>query len=285
MNIQRLAAFSDGGTGGNPAGVVLLDALPDAARMQRVAAEVGYSETAFAAPDGPDGARSWRVRYFAPEMEVQFCGHATIALGAALARHAGDGTFRLRLNEAEITVEGRLEGALFAASLRSPPTRSEPAPTALVAAALALFGYGEPDLDPRLPPALMEAGARHLLLALPDREALRTMRYDLATGRDLMNAAGLVTIALVHAEAPDRFHARNAFAAGGVMEDPATGAAAAALAGALRDRDWPHGGAIAITQGEDMGMRSLLRVEIPPERGSGIRVSGTVRPLDPHVGQ
>ena len=81
MDVQRIAAFSDGSSGGNPAGVVLCDILPDATAMQEVAAEVGYSETVFAAPMEDH----WRVRYFAPEVEVDFCGHATIALGAALA--------------------------------------------------------------------------------------------------------------------------------------------------------------------------------------------------------
>lgn len=50
MDVQRIAAFSNGSNGGNPAGVVLCDALPAAAAMQAVAAEVGYSETVFAAP-------------------------------------------------------------------------------------------------------------------------------------------------------------------------------------------------------------------------------------------
>jgi PhzF family phenazine biosynthesis protein len=81
MEVQRIAAFSQGTTGGNPAGVVLCEVLPPADRMLAIAAEVGYSETVFAAPS-EDG---WRVRYFAPEIEVPFCGHATIALGAALA--------------------------------------------------------------------------------------------------------------------------------------------------------------------------------------------------------
>ena len=97
----KIAAFSDGNTGGNPAGVLIGDVLPDAAAMQRLAAEVGFSETAFAAPDG-DG---WRVRYFSPGSEVPFCGHATIALGAALVRQFGDGIFALTLNQASITVE------------------------------------------------------------------------------------------------------------------------------------------------------------------------------------
>ncbi|MFC7738271.1 PhzF family phenazine biosynthesis protein [Roseomonas sp. GCM10028921] len=275
MRVQRLSAFSEGDTGGNPAGVVLLPSLPEAAVMQAVAAEVGYSETAFAAPEG----EAWRVRYFAPAMEVPFCGHATIALGAALARHAGDGVYHLRLNAAEITVEGRREGELFAAALQSPPTGSVAAPSDLVAASLALFGYAGAELDPRIPPAIAEAGARHLVLALRDRARLRAMTYDLETGRALMNEAGLVTIMLVVAEARDRFWARNAFAAGGVLEDPATGAAAAAFAGYLRDLGWPHGPAILIAQGDDMGMPSRLHAEIPPARGVSIRVSGTARAI------
>ena len=60
----------------------------------------------------------------------------------------------------------------------------------------------------------------------------------------------------------------------------ATGAATAAFAGYLRDIGWPHGGVIDIVQGEDMGMRSLLRAEIPDALGSSIRVSGTARVMD-----
>ncbi|KRQ00572.1 hypothetical protein AOQ71_36550 [Bradyrhizobium manausense] len=92
-----------------------------------------------------------------------------------------------------------------------------------------------------------------------------------------MAREGLITIALVHVETPRLFHVRNAFAAGGVVEDPATGAAAAAFAGYLRDIGWPHGGAIDIIQGEDMGARSLIRAEIGPAKGSSILISGTAR--------
>jgi PhzF family phenazine biosynthesis protein len=81
-------------------------------------------------------------------------------------------------------------------------------------------------------------------------------------------------------ETPQLFHVRSAFAAGGVVEDPATGAAAAAFAGYLRDIGWPHGGAIDIVQGEDMGLRSLIRAEIGEVAGSSIRVSGTARFMD-----
>jgi PhzF family phenazine biosynthesis protein len=277
MDVQRIAAFSEGANGGNPAGVVLCDALPPADRMLAIAAEVGYSETVFAAP-GEDG---WRVRYFAPAIEVPFCGHATIALGAALALAHGDGTFALQLNDARITVTGWRNNPALMAALQSPPTRSAPAPRELVEAALDLFSYSAADLDPRLPPAIAEAGARHLVLALTSREKLAAMHYDLEQGRQFMTAAGLITISLVQAETDTLFHARNPFAAGGVYEDAATGAAAAAFAGYLRDIGWPHDGMIDILQGEDMGVPSRLRAEISSEPGASIRVSGAARQMQP----
>jgi PhzF family phenazine biosynthesis protein len=273
MHVQRIAAFSDGATGGNPAGVVIADALPDEREMRRIAAEVGFSETAFAAPT--EGG--WRVRYFSPESEVPFCGHATIALGAALAARVGDGIFPLQLNDASITVEGRRGEALTAAALQSPPTRSSAVTLDVVDAALELFGYRADDLDPRLPPARIHGGADHLFLALRTRDLLAAMRYDLEAGRTFMRAEGFVTVVLAYAETPRLIHTRNPVASGGVYEDPATGAATAALAGYLRDLDWPHGGSIEIVQGEDMGSRSRITAEIPPERGSSIRVSGTAR--------
>jgi PhzF family phenazine biosynthesis protein len=275
MSVLRIAAFSDGEVGGNPAGVFIDDLLPEAAVMQRIAAEVGFSETAFAAPEG----EGWRVRYFAPAMEVPFCGHATIALGAALAERYGDGVFGLHLNQASITVEGRRDGATVAAALQSPPTSSSVAPPDLVARTLEVFGYTSADLDPQLPPALANAGADHLIVGLKTREALAAMAYDLGAGRKLMNDYGLVTIVFAWPENERLFHSRNPFASGGVYEDPATGAGTAAFAGYLRDLHWPHGGAIDVVQGEDMGSRSRLRAEIGPEPGGSIRVSGRARHL------
>lgn len=271
--IQRIAAFDDNGQGGNPAGVWIGPALPPDAEMQRLAHELGYSETAFAARAG-DG---WRVRYFSPEAEVPFCGHATIALGAALARELGEGLFPLTLNAAAITVEGRRDGERVRAALQSPSTHSHPAPETLVDSTLLLFGYSRADLDPRIPPALAHGGADHLVLALNSRARLAAMHYDLDAGRRLMNAHGLVTVVLAWAEHAQLFHTRNPFAAGGVYEDPATGAGTAALAGYLRDLGWPHGGKIEIVQGEDMGMRSRLTAEFSEAPGSSIRVAGTAR--------
>ena len=275
MELFRIAAFSDGATGGNPAGVVLCDTLPSVAHMQQLAAELRFSETAFALHTGA----AWRVRYFAPESEVPFCGHATIALGAVLAMTQGTGVFSLELNDALISVEGRRSGTQLTAALQSPRTRSAAADPALTAEALQLFGLTAVDLDDAIPPGAIHAGADHLLLALRSRSRLAAMHYDLDDGRRFMRSAGIVTIALVCARDSQHFDVRNAFAAGGVLEDPATGAAAAAFAAYLRDLGWPHQGRIDIVQGEDMGVRSLIRADIPSAPGSSIRVSGEARVL------
>jgi PhzF family phenazine biosynthesis protein len=288
MHVQKIAAFSDGKVGGNPAGVVVSAEHPPVEEMQRIAAEVGFSETAFAAPMDakPETDTFYRVRYFAPASEVPFCGNATIALGAVLAREKGDGLFHLQLNETAITVEGRREGDLFAAALQSPPTRSARAPRELAQEFLDLFGYKEKDLDPRLPPGIAHAGANHFVIGLASRAALARMKYDFEAGRLLMNLEKVVTVVLAWAESPTLFHTRNPFASGGVYEDPATGAGTAALAGYLRDLHWPgldlgaSMSGIDIVQGEDMGMRSRLRADLTAVPGSSIRISGTARVLE-----
>ncbi|MFK7996682.1 MAG: PhzF family phenazine biosynthesis protein [Granulosicoccus sp.] len=273
MNITRLAAFSDGDAGGNPAGVYISEKHPDVAKMQSIAAQVGYSETAFAEP----ATQGWRVRYFSPESEVPFCGHATIALGAALGEKLGAGVYTLNLNDASITVESFIEQGRYSAALQSPPTKSRPADPGMISEALELFGYDNTDLDLNIPPAFANGGANHLIIALNTRQALSAMDYNLAAGRIFMNQAELVTVLFAFSESPQKFHTRNPFASGGVHEDPATGAATAAFAGYLRDIKWPHNGAIDIIQGEDMGSRSLIHAELDNTPGASIRVSGTVR--------
>lgn len=276
MIVQRLAAFSNGNTGGNPAGVVIADTLPCVDEMQKVARQVGFSETAFAARSGD----RWQVRYFAPEAEVPFCGHATIALGAALAMREGAGTFPLQLNQGNISVEGRSQGDFYAAALQSPPTRSTIADDPTIARALDLFGLSTSDLDARIPIARIHGGADHLVIMLKDRATLAAMKYDFAKGQSLMQREGWVTMLLGCAESAQRFHTRNAFAFGGVYEDPATGASTAAFAGYLRDLGWPHGGRIEIHQGDDMGVPSRLTAQIGATKGESIRVSGTARVMD-----
>lgn len=275
MQIERLAAFALGDQGGNPAGVVIGEMLPDRDVMQQVARAVGYSETAFAARTG-DG---WQVRYFAPEAEVPFCGHATIALGCALGRRFGAGRYELQLSQARISVEAELDAQGWQATLTSPPTWSKPMPAALQAELLGHFGLTQADLDPSLAPHLAHGGANHAILALHSRATLAAMAYDFDAVRALMLREGLnATISLIWRETADVFVARNAFAVGGVVEDPATGAAAAALGGLLVDLGRGPG-RFVIRQGEDMGAASLLHVTVTGQKGCGVGVRGAARVL------
>lgn len=274
-DVERIAAFSTE-TGGNPAGVLVADALPSAADMQKIAAEVGYAETAFAAPEGD----KWRVRYFAPVREVPFCGHATIALGAVLGAKHGAARYDLKLNDGEISVEAAQQGSAWSAALMSPPTSHTTPDPALVRDALALFGLTEDDLDPDLPVTRIAAQADMLSLPLKHRARLAQLDYDQADGAALSARHGdLVGFYLVWRESERGFHVRMPFPSGGVFEDIATGAAAAAWSGWLRDTDRLTG-EITILQGEDMGEPSLITAVSGPEKGGAIRVSGATRRIE-----
>jgi PhzF family phenazine biosynthesis protein len=276
MQIERLAAFADGAKGGNPAGVVISDVLPDAATMQRVAKEVGYSETAFAAPEGS----GWQVRYYSPVAEVAFCGHATIALGAALGQRHGPGRFDLTLSQSAINVDAARDGDGWQARLTSPPTWSRVMPDSLSAVLCEYFELAAHDLDPRLGPQLAHGGVLHGVLALRDRGRLADMDYPFDDLRDVMVAMGLTTISLIWFASPSLIIARNAFPVGGVVEDPATGAAAAALGGLLVDQGWPlTGGRFTIRQGEDMDVPCVLNVQVTGRPGDPVQVGGRVRAL------
>ena len=276
MNVLRLAAFSKNGQGGNPAGVAFYDSMPSSEEMMAIAKEVGYSETAFLVKQ-EDG---WRVRYFAPELEVPFCGHATIALGAALGERFGEGTYKLILNDSNITVRASKTDLGMAAALQSPETWSKAAPTDFVDNVLAGFHMDHTQLDLNFPIRYAGAGAKHLILFVKDRATLANMKYDFDTVRALMMEEGLITISLLWQESDSVIHSRNPFAAGGVYEDPATGAAAAALAGYLRDIGWKGSKTFTILQGEDMGVPSRLNVSFTEKSGESISVSGEVRHIE-----
>ena len=274
MEILRIAAFSYNNKGGNPAGVVICNDMPTENEMLKTAKKVGYSETAFL-KQVKDG---WRIRYFAPEMEVPFCGHATIASGAALGGRFGAGIYKLFLNEGEISVSvSKSETGAFTATLQSPETWSEAAPQEYVKKILNEFNLSIDNLDANYPVRFAFAGAKHLIIVLKDRKKLAEMSYHFDRVKTLMQKKGLVTINMLWIESNQLFHSRNPFPPGGVYEDPATGAAAAALAGYLRDIKWQGGNSFDILQGEYMGSPSRLSVEYSAIAGDGVKVTGETR--------
>ncbi len=288
MDVLHLTAFSTDPAGGNPAGVVLDASGLDDDEMQRVAARLGYSETAFLTPvsggtghPGPgNGPVDIDVRYFSPLAEVPFCGHATIASAVAYASRHGTGplAYRTRAGLVPVTTSQAPDGTLTA-TLTSVAPRTDVVRDEDLTELLAALRWAPGDLDTRLPVRAAYAGAWHPVIAASTRERLATLDYDTAALGALMARRDWITIDLVWRESARVFHARNPFPPGGVFEDPATGAAAAAFGGYLREFGLVEAPAtVTIHQGADMGRPSLLTVDIGQGEG-GIAVTGTAVPL------
>ncbi|MBW1603502.1 PhzF family phenazine biosynthesis isomerase [Streptomyces sp. JJ66] len=286
--VVRYTAFSDTPDGGNPAGVVLEAAGMTDAAMLAVAADVGYSETAFLTPPpagltAPPG-RGFGVRYFSPLAEVPFCGHATVAAAVALAERVGPGelVFATPVGAVPVAVARTPSGGLRA-TLSSVPPVTEAVAEPDVAEALAALGWSASELDAALPTRIAFAGARHLVLAAATRERLADLDYDVKRLKTFMLRLELTTLQLVWRDAADPtvFHVRDPFPVGGVVEDPATGAAAAALGGYLRELGRvPDTATLTLHQGVDMGRPGVLTVELrqgDPRvhvSGSAVRIPG-----------
>jgi PhzF family phenazine biosynthesis protein len=276
--ILRYTAFSADPAGGNPAGVVLDASALDDARMLAVAAEVGYSETAFVtATDG----RTLTVRYFSPKREVSFCGHATLATAVAVAERTGPGDllFRTPAGEVPVTVAVGPDGSPLATMTSVEPYVEDIAADALTEA-LAALDWPAADLDPAFPPRIAYAGARHLVLAAATRERLADLHYDFDRLAALMTATDVTTVQLLWREGPSVFHVRDPFPVGGVVEDPATGAAALALGAYLRElRLVDPPAVLTLHQGDDLGRPAVLTVTVPPVTTPYIQVTGTAVPI------
>ncbi|MFC8126370.1 PhzF family phenazine biosynthesis protein [Streptomyces sp. NPDC057302] len=278
-DVLRYTAFSTDPAGGNPAGIVLDAAGLDDAVMLGIAAEVGYSESAFLTP-GPHSpaagaARPFDVRYFSPRAEVSFCGHATVAAAVALAERGhgpGDFVFSTQAGTVPVTVTD-VDGTLRA-TLTSVEPHVEEVTAADLTEALAALDWPAADLDPALPPRLAYAGARHLILAAATRERLADLSYDFERLAALMRRLDLTTVQLVWRESDLTFHARDPFPVGGVVEDPATGAAAAAFGAYARELGLiPQESELTLYQGADMGRPGVLTVNLR-EGDARVRVSG-----------
>ena len=145
---------------------------------------------------------------------------------------------------------------------------------------LAAFGLQQIDLNTALAPHLANAGVTHAVLALQLRARLDAMAYPYEQVRELMINHDFETISLIYVQNRSRFFARIAFAMGGVVEDPAAGAAAAALGGLRVDPGWPGLFAdhhFSIRQGSDMGAPSVIQVQVSGVKGPAVRVRGRAR--------
>ncbi|MBT2364258.1 PhzF family phenazine biosynthesis isomerase [Streptomyces sp. ISL-10] len=277
--VLHYTAFSGDPDGGNPAGVVLDASGLDDAAMLSIAAGLGYSESAFltAPPEGLGGepGRAFTLRYFSPKAEVPFCGHATVATAVALGERIGTGdlVFATRAGTVPVTVS-EADGEVRA-TLTTVEPHTESVTAADLTEALAALDWPATDLDPAFPPRIAFAGARHLVLAAATRERLADLAYDFARLEALMHRLDLTTVQLVWRESDTVFHVRDPFPVGGVVEDPATGAAAGAFGAYARELGLvPEASVLTLHQGEDLGRPGVLTVELR-EGDKRVRVTGT----------
>ena len=275
-----LDVFTETPLAGNPLAVVLDAAGLDGPTMQAIAAEFNLSETVFVmAPDDPEHRA--RLRIFTPGRELPFAGHPTVGTAVCLALDDEVGTDRASGMTVEeqvgvIRCDVRLSSAHGgAASFALPvlPQRSGPAPAPeLIASALglALEDIGFADHQP----AIWSAGVPFLLVPVTGRDAVDRAQVAPGRGVDLVaqaEAPGIFIYARARADvgASDVIYARM-FAPGlGIAEDPATGAAVAALAGQIMVADRPADGAhvFQVEQGVAMGRPSKIQLELTVASG------------------
>ncbi len=200
----QIQAFTHEPFGGNPAGVCALEQwLPDEL-LQRIATENQFSETAFYVPESPG---QYALRWFSPRMEVDLCGHATLAAAHALWHHGGEAqpeiTFLTRSGSLHVSREkGRLAMNFPA---RPAIAFEPPADTALALSAAPEF-CGK---------------ARDYLFVLKDEEQVRHLRPDLERLAAWDTFGIIVTAPGREVDFVSRFFAPRA----GIPEDPVTGSA------------------------------------------------------------
>ncbi|MGW7433686.1 PhzF family phenazine biosynthesis protein [Streptomyces sp. NPDC054861] len=220
MRIRIVDAFTDRPFSGNPAGVLLLDSFPDDHWLQKVAAEVNLSETAFAHPLPAGGEADWALRWFTPTTEVDMCGHATLATAHVLhTTGAATGTVRFAARCGVLSATAEDDGTLTMDFPTSPVT-PVPVPDGL-----------EKALGAEI--VSVHDTAAHigdLVVELRDEATVRSLAPDFAALVHLSDRGVIVTAA---AEQPARgydFVSRGFFPGLGIDEDPVTGSAHTALA-------------------------------------------------------
>ena len=273
--------------GGNQLAVFPDAAGLGAARMQQIARELNLSETVFVfPPEQPEYTRGLRI--FTPGMELPFAGHPTIgaafvlgAIGAIpLSAEETRIVFEESVGPVPVTIRARAGRPVFAelTAARVPELGPEPPPLADLAALLTLT---EQDLvDGPMRPRGASAGVPFLFIPLRDRAALGRVRLDLAVWEHAFARSWAPHIVpfTADADAGSDLRMRMFAPAMGITEDPATGGAAAALAGYLAALE-PTGSSTLsweIEQGVEMNRPSRIRVEADRREGAvtAVRVGG-----------
>ncbi|MBX9669224.1 MAG: PhzF family phenazine biosynthesis protein [Candidatus Obscuribacterales bacterium] len=268
MSIFLVDAFTNERFAGNRAGVVLDPEGYSKDTKQKIAAELNAPETVFAYKIGID---LYRAEYFTPSTEIEFCGHATIALFYTLAKLGKIGsssngtshaTIETKAGTFPITVS-KGDDDDFIVTMRQTTSEFATPPCTVEQAASALR-LPKAAIDPKYPIGLARTGNWHLIICLKNQDFLHEIDYDSAALSEILEAANAVTAHVFCAGNAGTYHARNFGPTIGIPEDPATGSAAGAFAAYLvREGLIPDGDhKIEIVQGEKMGRVSHIWLRI-----------------------
>jgi trans-2,3-dihydro-3-hydroxyanthranilate isomerase len=268
-----LDVFTQQRFAGNPLAVVLDSDRLDTAAMQTVAREFNLSETVFVFPPNESRHRA-RLRIFTPASELPFAGHPTVGTAVALgALHDGGEEREVVLEEGVGPVRCRVQrtgsdGGF--ARFELPKLAQEVGPVAESAVIAQALGLEPEDIGfDRYVPARWSAGNEFTFVPLRGRDAVERCRPNLAQwGAAFGDGIGAFVFCGEPVESGNAFHARMFAPRLGVREDPATGSAAAALAGLVaRDlRDGEH--ELGIEQGYEMGRPSLMMLSLTVRAGA-----------------
>ena len=278
--------FTDQPFTGNPLAVFPEAQGLSTEQMQRIAAEMNLSETAFVLP--PEAGGYARVRIFTPASELPFAGHPTVGTAMVLAKTraipAGltDLVFEESAGPVPVSLEW-LDGEPMLAWLTPPvlPRVEAGAPALDHIARAVSLDLSDIDLSPP-GPAVLSAGNPFLFVPLRGAEALARARVDPASWRSLKDgvpANGVYMFCSIGPAGARRLRARLFAPDQGIPEDPATGSAAAALpADLVRRHDHADGlSRWTVEQGIEMGRPSELKIEVTVRSGAieAVRVGGT----------
>jgi trans-2,3-dihydro-3-hydroxyanthranilate isomerase len=285
LSFATYDVFTDQRYAGNPLAVVFdADALSHA-QMQTIAREFNLSETVFVCAPAEAGHAA-RLRIFTPGKELPFAGHPTIGGAIAIAERLHsrsaprDMVFVLeeKIGPVRCGVKLAAHGASFAefaAPKLSEPAGADPSHEA-AAAALGLsavdIGFGAHT------PCVFSAGVPFAMIPLASTTALARAKPASDALSGLLGATEVFLYARAEPSSSHSFHARMFAPELGIIEDPATGGAAATFAGVLaRFEDLPDGWhTLPILQGAEMGRPSLIGLEVQIESGALIsaRIAG-----------
>ncbi|CAN7386606.1 PhzF family phenazine biosynthesis protein [Bosea sp. LjRoot90] len=263
---------------GNPLAVVLDSGGLDTAAMQTIAREFNLSETVFvAAPANPTHRAA--IRIFTPGQELPFAGHPTVGTAVLLAlRDAAEGRVADRFILEEkvglvpcVVALGNARSARATFTLpKLPETIAQPITDAALAEALGL-DLADLGFEGHRPSAF-SAGVAYTTVPVVSREAVAKARVAGSFERAMavaQNGNAFVYCRQTE-EAGHRYHARMFWPESGISEDPATGSAVAAFAGAIMAFDRPGDGVhrFVIEQGYEMGRPSQIELTLTVAGGA-----------------